>query len=187
MPELRRLQQLIDHAFTSSRWHVKNLTDAEFFHEPATPCWGVWRREDAARKNVIGAGEWVVDTHGPDVPLVPTIGWRLLHLAVWTDIYREWTFEDGRPGAERYEYPGNASDAVAWLERAQHEFSAAAHALSDQDVDDMRPTHYKTQRSAGDLVWDIAVEHLHHGAEIGVLRDVLRGRARDDWFPGPWE
>ncbi len=117
---------------------------------------------------------------------MPTIGWRLLHLAVWTDIYREWTFTDRRPKAEEYDYPGNATDAVAWLEGANDAFANEVHSMSEDDIDSLRPTHYGKQRSAGDLIWDIAIEHTHHGAEIGVLRDLIRGRARDDWYPGPW-
>jgi hypothetical protein len=186
MSEAGRLQKLIDHAFSASRWHVLDLSDDEFFYEPATPCWGVWRFGAAPRANVLGTGDWVIDDHGPDAPLVTTIGWRLLHLAVWTDIYREWTFGVRRPKAEEFDFPGNAADAVAWLVRAQDAFAKHAHAMQDKDVTDPRPTHYGKTRTAGDLVWDIAVEHTHHGAEIGVLRDVIRGRARDDWYPGPW-
>ncbi len=128
----------------------------------------------------------MVDTHGDDPPLVPTIGWRLLHLAVWTDIYREWTFGIRRPRAEEFEYPGNAVDAVAWLERSSEAFAKEVHSMSEADVGSFRPTHYGTQRSAGDLVWDIAIEHTHHGAEIGLLRDLIRGHARDELYPGPW-
>lgn len=181
------LARVIDDAFRASRWHCKDLTDDEYFHRPASPCWGVWRRSEAKRPNVIGAGEWVVDTHGDDPPLVPTIGWRMTHLAVWTDIYREWTFGEGRPRAEQLEYPGHASEAVAWLERANEAFANEVRSLDQARLDELRPTHYGTRRRVQDLVWDIAVEHLHHGAEIGLLRDLLRGRARDDWFPGPWE
>jgi hypothetical protein len=186
MSEAGRLVRLIDHAFAASRWHVTKLTDAEFFHEPVTPCWGVWRTHEATRDTVIGTGDWVVDDHGTDAPLVPTIGWRLLHLAVWTDIYREWTFGVRRPRAEQYDYPGNAAGAVAWLERSQDAFAKHVHAMRDSDVDDKRATHYGTKRSAGDLVWDIAIEHTHHGAEIGLLRDLIRGKARSDDYPGPW-
>lgn len=186
MSELARLQRLIEHSFRASRWHVEGLTDLEFFHAPVTPCWGVWRRDNATRENVIGTGGFVVDNHGDDPPLVPTIGWRLLHLAVWTDIYREWTFAVRRPRAEDYDYPGNAADAVAWLERAQDAFVAEVRSLDESRVNDLRPTHYGKQRSVGDVVWDIAIEHTHHGAEIGLLRDLIRGQARDDWYPGPW-
>jgi hypothetical protein len=97
-----------------------------------------------------------MDTHGPDEPLVPTIGWRVVHLALWTDIYREWTF-----GVKR-------------------------HVLTEANIESRRPTHYGTTRPAGDLVWDVAVEHLHHGAEVGLLRDLIRGKARPDRYPGPW-
>jgi hypothetical protein len=186
MGEVERLRHLIEHAFRAARWHVEELTDKEFFHQPATPCWGVWRRDEAPREHVLGTGEWVVDNHGPDQPLVPTIGWRLLHLAVWTDIYREWTFSIRRPRAEDYDYPGNAADAVAWLERAQEAFAHDVASLDESRIGDLRPTHYGKQRSAGDLVWDIAIEHTHHGAEIGLLRDLMRGRARDDSCPGAW-
>lgn len=178
---------MIEQAFRASRWHVEGLTDFEFFHEPSPPSWGVWRRDNAQRQNVLGTGEYVVDDHGDDQPLVPTIGWRLLHLAVWTDIYREWTFAVRRPRADDYDYPGNAADAVAWLERAQEAFAGEVRALDESRVNDMRPTHDGKQRSVGDLIWDIAVEHTHHGAEIGVLRDLIRGNARDDWYPGPWQ
>jgi hypothetical protein len=187
MSELSRLTTLIDHAFRASAWHVADLTDLEFFHAPTAPCWGVWRRENAPRTQVLGTGDFVIDDHGPDTPLVPTIGWRVLHLAVWTEIYREWTFGMRRPRATDYDYPGTAAEAVAWLTRAQHAFMKDVRSLGDGDVEKKRPTHYGTTRTAGDLIWDIAVEHLHHGAEIGTLRDVQRGRARDDWFPGPWQ
>lgn len=162
------------------------LTDDEFFYEPASQCWGVWRRREAPRQHVLGAGEWVVDNHGPDAPLVPTIGWRILHLAVWTDIYREWTFGSSRPRAEEFDYPGNAADACAWLERAQNAFAKHIEALDEPDVCALRPTHYHQKRSVGDLVWDVAIEHVHHGAEVGLLRDLLRGRTRADPYPGPW-
>jgi hypothetical protein len=187
MGELERLTKLIDHAFTASRWHVADLTDREFFREPVRPCWGVWKRHVAPRAHHVGAGGWVVDTHGPDAPLVPTIGWRLVHLALWTDIYREWTFGIKRPRAEEYTIPGTADEAVAWLEQTQSAFARAVHALSERDLATPRPTHYGKTRSAGDLIWDIAIEHTHHGAEIGLSRDLIRGRARDDWYPGPWQ
>ena len=35
-------------------------------------------------------------------------------------------------------------------------------------------------------LWDIAIEHTHHGAEIGLLRDLIRGKTREEWYPGPW-
>ncbi len=186
MSELARLQRLIDHAFAACRWHVQDLTAAEFFAKPVTPCWGVWRRGESSRKDVLGNGTWVVDDHGKDTSLPATIGWRVLHLAEWTGIYREWTFGVRRPRGGDCEYPGTAAAAVEWLERAQDGFSKEVHALSPKDIDGLRPTHDGTKRSAGDLVWDIAVEHLHHGAEIGVLRDLIRGTARTDRYPGPW-
>lgn len=186
MAELDRLRKLIVHAFTASRWHVEDLTDAEFFYEPAEKCWGVWRTTAPPRDAVIGRGYWVMDTHGDDEPLVPTIGWRILHLAEWTDIYREWTFGVRRPRAGDVEYPGSAHDAVAWLERAQRDFFKQVRTLNESQVGDMRTTHYGTKRSVGDLIWDIAIEHEHHGAEIGLLRDLIRGATRDG-YPGTWE
>ncbi|MEX2393068.1 MAG: DinB family protein [Actinomycetota bacterium] len=187
MAENIRLQRLIDHAFTASRWHVHELTDREFFRKPVEKCWGIWKRAEAKRPHVHGTGEWVMDTHGNDSPLVPTIGWRIVHLAMWTDIYREWTFGVRRPRAEEYEIPGTAIEAVAWLERAQDAFLREVHALDAKSIDTLRPTHYGKQRTAGDIVWDIAIEHTHHGAEIGLLRDLIRGRARNDTYPGTWD
>ena len=58
-------------------------------------------------------------------------------------------------------------------------------ALTDADLDLMRPTHWGEEATIGALVWTIANEHLSHGTEIGALRDVYRGHARPDHIPEP--
>jgi hypothetical protein len=57
--------------------------------------------------------------------------------------------------------------------------------LSDRELTETRPVHWGERRPVATLVWQIAVEHLHHSAEIGVLRDLHRGSGRSDWWPEP--
>jgi hypothetical protein len=71
------------------------------------------------------------------------------------------------------------------LRRVQDEFASAVSGLRNQDLLRLRPVHWGAELPVGALVWQIAMEHLHHSAEIGVLRDLCRGAARTDWWPEP--
>ena len=71
---------------------------------------GVGRCEGAAHR--YGAGAPVssyarTDARRRTLP-VTTIAWRVIHLAAWTDIYRDWTFGDTRPRLGDFEVPGDA-------------------------------------------------------------------------------
>jgi hypothetical protein len=127
-----------------------------------------------------GTGEFVCeDAWPPPEPLpVPTIAWRVIHLAAWTDIYRHWTFGDERPTLLDAAVPGSASGGLAWLHDAQDRFMCAVDALDDVSVFDLRPAHWGESLPAVQLVTTMLTEHVHHIAEIGVLRDLHRGHAR---------
>ncbi|MGZ8752902.1 MAG: hypothetical protein ACXW1S_07960, partial [Acidimicrobiia bacterium] len=45
------------------------------------------------------------------------------------------------------------------------------------------PTQWDGRLPTWQLIWAIVAEQLHHGAEIGTLRDVRRGHARAEWWP----
>jgi hypothetical protein len=181
------LHDQLAHAFAAAQWQVQDLDDDEYFWEPVPECWSVRRRRDARTSGACGVGDWVIDGEWPltGPPPVTTIAFRVVHLAAWTDIYRDFTFGTASMSYLHIDVPGSATDAVAWLQRAQDAFAAAARAVPDAETWSMRPTHYGQQRPAGTLIWQIAVEHLHHSAEIGVLRDLRRGHARSDWWPEP--
>jgi hypothetical protein len=168
-------------AFASSRWQVENLTDDEYFWEPVSECWAVRKREDAATQGW-GTGEWVCEDPWPhpDPPPVTNIGWRLVHLCAWTDVYRDWTFGDAKLALPDMEVPSSAGAAVQWLHDAQRRFSLAVRGLDDADLTQLRPAHFGGELPVQWLVGAIAREHTHHGAEIGVLRDLRRGVARSN-------
>ena len=107
-----------------------------------------------------------------------TIAWRVIHLAAWTDVYRDWTFGDARLGLHDVEVPGDAASGLAWLYRAQDDFMESVDALDHTSVFELRPAHWGESLTVARLVSLMLVEHVHHIAEIGVLRDVRCGHAR---------
>jgi hypothetical protein len=171
-------------AFWSSRWAAEDLADDEFFWEPVDGCWSI-RRHGDARSDGWGTGEWRCEDPWPhpDPPPVTTIGWRLVHLCAWTDVYRDWTFGDAQLALPEMEVPGDAASAVAWLHDAQARFTEAVGGLDDDDLAQLRPAHFGGRLPVQWLAGAIAREHIHHGAEIGVLRDLRRGHARTQPAP----
>jgi hypothetical protein len=181
------LRNQLEHAFEAARWQVEGLTDDEYFWEPADRCWSVRRRADARSTTPCGRGDWVIDDEWPPrgAPPVTTIGWRVVHLIAWTDVYCNWTFGDATRSYVAIDVPGDARTAVEELARAQREFAAAVSTVGDDDFAEERTAHWGQRFPIGVLVWQIMVEHLHHAAEIGVLRDLHRGHGRTDPWPEP--
>jgi hypothetical protein len=134
-----------------------------------------------------GTGEWVCeDGWPPPDPLpVTTIAWRVIHLAAWTDVYLDWTFGAAQQRVWHREVPGDRAGGLAWLLDAQDRFLAAVDPLDDRGAFELRPTHWGERRPAAHLVTMMITEHVHHSAEIGVLRDLCRGRARPSPPPPP--
>lgn len=165
-------------SFENVRWLLEDVGGDDCFWEPTTPCWSVRRRRDAAAG--WGTGEWVCeDTWPPPDPLpITSIAWRMAHLAAWTDVYRNWTFEDQTMGLPHFDVPGTRDGLAQWVCSAQDRFWEAVDVMSDADLGELRPAHYGPLLPIHRLVAGIAFEHAHHGAEIGLLRDLRRGRAR---------
>jgi hypothetical protein len=181
------LRTQLAHAFAAARWQVADLTDDEYFWEPNPGSWSVRRRGDAVSATPCGAGEWVIDGEWPLGRSAPftTIGWRLVHLTAWTDIYCDWTFGTATLSYDNIDVPGDASAAVRSLSRSQDAFTAAVAAVDGASFGRERVAHWGETFPIGTLVWQIMVEHLHHSAEIGVLRDLRRGHGRTDAWPEP--
>jgi DinB superfamily len=172
------LRAQVRYAWEYSRWLLDDLNEDEYFWEPTPVCWSVRRRAPTVRG--WGTGEFVCEDAWPppEVLPVPTIGWRVVHLAAWTNIYRHWTFGDERPTLLDAEVPGNASGGVAWLRDSQDRFMEALEALDDASVFELRPAHWGASLPVVQLVSTMLTEHVHHIAEIGLLRDLHRGHAR---------
>jgi hypothetical protein len=179
------LKAQLRHAWVNARWVLEDVTEDEYHWEPAPLCWSVRRRDPSVRG--WGTGEFVCEDDWPPpepVP-VPTIAWRVIHLAAWTDIYRDWTFGDTRPGLNDFEVPGDAAAGLAWLYQAQDDFTTAVDALDDASVFELRLAHWGEPLPVVHLVTSMLTEHVHHIAEIGVLRDLRRGHARSQPPPPP--
>ena len=172
------LDWVLKRSFDDVRWLLEDVDEEDCFWEPAQPCWSVRRREDAGR--AWGTGDWVCeDAWPPPDPLpVTSIAWRLAHLAAWTDVYRSWTFEDDHLDLMHLDVPGSRDGLVDWLCAAQDRLRAHVDTLDDADLAEVRPAHFGPHLPIHRLVSMMAVEHVHHGAEIGLLRDLRRGHAR---------
>ncbi len=74
--------------------------------------------------------------------------------------------------------PGTRDGLAEWLNGAQDRFLAAVDELTEAELVELRPAHWGQHVPVHALVSTIAREHIHHGAEIGLLRDLRRGHAR---------
>jgi DinB superfamily len=177
------LKDKLRYAWVNGRWLLEDLEDDEYFWEPAPLCWSVRRRSPEVRG--WGKGEFVCEDAWPPPDPLPltTIAWRVIHLAAWTDIYRQWTFTDERPTLRDADVPGTASAGVAWLYDAQDQFMNEVDALDDAAVFELRPAHWGESVPVEDLVALMLTEHVHHLAEVGLLRDLHRGQARTRPLP----
>jgi len=165
------------HAWLDARRVFEDITDDDYLWEPASPCWSVRTRGTSARG--WGSGQFVCEDAWPPPDPLPmtTIAWRVVHLAAWTDIYRQFAFGDTRPDLNDIDVPGGCAAGLAWLYGAQDAFIAAVDGLSDESALAQRPAHWGESVPVVRLVTTMLTEHVHHIAEIGVLRDLRRGHA----------
>lgn len=164
-------------AWLDARRVLDGLTDDEYLWEPVSPCWSVRRRSPSVRG--WGSGEFVCEDAWPAPDPLPatTIAWRVVHLAAWTDIYRAYAFEGARPDLDDAVVPPDVAAGTAWLLRAQDGFIAHVAELTDESLFEARPAHWGESVPVVRLVTTMLIEHVHHLAEVGALRDLRRGHA----------
>jgi hypothetical protein len=162
------------------RPRLDGLTNAEFFWEPVDGCWTVRPNPD---------GAWVLDLAWPEPspPPVTTIAWRIAHIGAGIATRVSTFFGDGTapPGTTMFDpwhqpdrLPGNAADAVAFLDDTYRAWHTAIAALS---VDELaRPLGsagaYFAEEPMAALISHLNREIMHHGGEICLLRDLYRAR-----------
>jgi len=153
---------------------LEGLTDEEFFWEPVEDCWSVRRRGDA----------WAIDGDDSEVGIAPvtTVAWRLCHLAVQNigtranAFFGEPQIDDLTMQDEHYApaVPGTAEGAIALLADSYQQWREGLAALDDRGM--MQPLGPKGGPYANDsmaaLALHVSRETMHHGGEIGVLRDL---------------
>jgi hypothetical protein len=148
---------------------LAGLTQDEFLWEPVAGCWTVHRDR---------AGRWVCDYEEPDPEPSPftTIAWRLVHVAQCKVMYHEYAFGPGRLRFDAMETPHTVGRTVGMLDEGQRLLLDDLAALSDDDLDAPVLTNWGETWPAWRIFWTMSHHDAHHGAEVGVLRDLYRRR-----------
>jgi hypothetical protein len=168
----RRVLLSLDNAWNPLVERLAGLTEAEYHWEPVAGCWTVRRAADNG---------WVADWEDPDpdpAP-VPTIAWRCWHIAVdCLDSYSARVFGASGTGLTGTQWVGTWPEARAHMAASYAVLRAGVAAWSDRDL--LVPLGPRFPDNATRPNVDLALhaerEIIHHGAEIGLLRDLYRFR-----------
>jgi hypothetical protein len=161
------------------RPRLDGLTDEEYLWEPVRGCWSVRPGPD---------GRFVLEGSlpVPEPPPVTTIAWRMVHIGAACFANRTSAFfGDGSvpgdvpmhdPRHLPTELPGTAAEAITFLEGTYQRWHDAIAALDDEAL--RAPLGPKGGFFADEpmaaLIVHLNRETMHHGGEIGVLRDLYR-------------
>lgn len=164
--------ELSDYAYQRTRSRLAGLTDDEYFWEPVPGCCTVRRTE---------SGDYRADdADRPGNPPFTTIAWRLWHLIENYGGKRnpEWLGMEREPG--RFERddpaPATAAEAITVLARAHHFWQDLLQELPAASWwEPLGPiAHEYAESSKAALVLHHLDEQIHHGAELGVMRDLYQ-------------
>jgi hypothetical protein len=149
------------------RRRLDGLTDEEFFWEPVPACWTVFQGED---------GGWTYHYELPEPEPSPftTIGWRLVNLALCKVIYHEWAFGARSLNFITIEKPHDVASTIEILERGHLLLTDDLAGLDDRSLDTPVLTNWGEEWPAWRIFTTMTDHDAHHGAEIGVLRDLYR-------------
>jgi len=155
---------------TSLRPRLEGLTDTEYLWEPAPECWSVRPQPDGT-----ATIDWAYPEPGP--PPLTTIAWRICHLAGLCFALRtsnhfgaaDWT-------PDRTDWPTTAADGIAYLDQTYTAWrdaikTAGPARLTERTGDAEGPY---AEYPFATLVLHLNRELMHHGGEIGLMRDLYR-------------
>jgi DinB superfamily len=169
--------ELSDYVYQRTRNRLAGLTDDEYFWEPVPGCYTI-RRANSGEYRADDASE-------PDPPPFTTIAWRLWHLIETYGGKRnpEWLGVEREPGGFERDDPAaaTAAEAIAVLARAHHFWQDLIQELPTASWSEpLGPiAHLYAESSKAALVLHQLDEQIHHGAELGVMRDLyLHDRAK---------
>jgi hypothetical protein len=112
-----------------------------------------------------------------------TVAWRIVHTATAMSTRTSTFFRDSGDGPDVFDLvhwpadiPGTAADGIRFLEECYREWHDNIAALDDEGL--ARPLGRKggffAKEPMAALIVHINREVMHHGGEIGVLRDLYR-------------
>jgi hypothetical protein len=186
MPQTRRqlLLAQYDTSYEALAQRLDGLTDAEYLWEPVDGCWSVRRREVAVTPHPIGGGAWVLDYERAELDPAPvtTIAWRLCHIVYGQRMRYDYTFGTRALTRDSLELPATADAALRWLHESHAAWRGGLHGLREADLDVVGLSAYPWGLDPtlpfGAIWWWTNRELIHHGAEIGVLRDLWAAQRR---------
>jgi hypothetical protein len=164
--------ELSDYVYQRTRNRLAGLTDDEYFWEPVPGCCTIRRTESGDYR--ADYAEWSGN------PPFTTIAWRLWHLIENYGGKRnpEWLGVGREPGGfERDDpAPATAAEAIAVLDRAHGFWRDLLQELPAASWWEPLGTiaHEYAESDKAALVLHHLDEQIHHGAELGVMRDLYR-------------
>jgi uncharacterized damage-inducible protein DinB len=179
------LLSLSDYSFERTTNRLAGLTDDEYFWEPVPNCWTLRRQPDGEYR-----GDWAVSLTGSG-PFT-TLAWRLSHLihcygakrnAMWLNLepagsIGDAPFTSDAVGDDVALAPTTAAAALAALDAAHDVWRACLTAASEatlaEKIGPIGGQYAESDRA--DFVLHMLDEFIHHGAELGVLRDLYRSQ-----------
>ena len=151
---------------------VDGLTDDEFLWEPSPGGWSVRAAAD---------GTFQVDLEKPDPipPPMTSIAWRMWHMGPdCLDAYSLRAFGTSGSGIDDRSWTADATEAVELLDRSFQNFRAGVASWTGDDL--LTPLGEGWGAYSTSTQFDLALhaerEIVHHGAEIGLLRDLYARR-----------
>lgn len=152
---------------------LQGLTDEEYLWEPVKDCWTMRPGEDGG---LYGDWKWPP----PDPAPVTTIAWRMHHIAIGCFATRTSAFfghaESMFTDMRTIPAPASAAEALTWLRKHYTDWHDGISALDEEGL--AKPLGERGGPYADDpmaaLIVHINREVMHHGGEIGVLRDLYR-------------
>jgi len=154
---------------------LDGLTDDEYLWEPVEGCWSI--RSD-------GAGGWRIEgtvgnAGSPSPPPVTTIAWRLGHLAgIALGGFADRRFGGGTLRVEDIAVPGSAGEVPEFCERNYRAWRDGMASLDGEAWWEPLGPAWGPYAEANnvDLALHVLDEVVHHGAEVGLLRDLYLRR-----------
>jgi hypothetical protein len=101
----------------------------------------------------------------------------MVHIANGNTIYFEHAFGPAKRTFVDLNPPHTASSATEYLRSSCATIAVRLERATDADLFELRPSHLGSPRSAGEVMCTLLDELIHHGAEIGLLRDLLQLRS----------
>jgi DinB superfamily len=164
--------ELSDFVYQRTRNRLAGLTDDEYFWEPVPGCCTIRRTE---------SGDYRADhADRPGNPPFTTIAWRLWHLIENYAGKRtpRWLGVERPPGGfERDDpAPATAAEAITVLDRAHDLWRGLLEELPAPSWwEPLGPVaHEYAESDKAALVLHHLDEQIHHGAELGVMRDLYQ-------------